>query len=149
MFIVPSTVYAVDLNQLKVKVVVDFEYPSNINKLKSDYNKDLEPLLDTLITDFGAANNFTGYSWDKEITNDILTVMGENATSGNTMYQIYPKVWFSGTNTQTVEEFNFAYDVLVGQVRQNIIDFLIANGGQNVYTHLHYSWGSADLDETF
>ena len=120
-----------------------------LNKLKSDYRKDLKPALDTLLSDFATDNTITDFTWQTKIDDEIVQVVGLNATTGNTIHQIYPKVVFSGSNNQNEVDFNFAFDTLIGHSRQEIINFLIANNGENVWTHLHYSWGSVDLDELF
>lgn len=66
------------------------------------------------------------------------------------MYQAYPKVIFSGTNsTMSQTTFNTNYNILVLQIEQDIIDFLLANGGTSVNTHIHFTWGSADFDKGF
>ena len=76
--------------------------------------------------------------------------MGINQTSGNKMYQAYPKVIFSGTNsTMSQTEFNSNFNILVLLIEQDIIGFLLLNDGSNVSTHLHFSWGSADFDKAF
>jgi hypothetical protein len=149
LFIIPSSVYAVDLNEIKIKVVVVFEYPNNINKLKSDYNKDLAPILEASVNNFGIDNNFTNYSWRTHDINQTVEQVGFNQTSGNNIYSIYPKVLFEGVNSQTEEEFNTEFDILVGQTRQTIVNFLQVNGASNAWTHIHFSWGGADLVETF
>ncbi len=140
-----SSVYAVELEQLRIKVVVDFEYPFNIAKLNADYRRDLEPEVDIIATNFGSEYN----SFSHEVVLDAID-MGENVTSGNTMYQIYPKIILTGSNsTKTIEEFNMEFNTTVSLVRIAINNFLLLNGGSEVFTHIHFTFGSFDFDEGF
>lgn len=142
---IPEVEGAVVLEQTNIKVVVDFEYPSNINKLNADYRKDLEPEIDIILNNFGSEYNSFSY----EVFLDV-TDMGVNATSGNTMYQIYPKaVMLGSNNTKTTEEFTMEFNTAVALIRIAINDFLLANGASEVFTHIHFTFGSFDFDEGF
>lgn len=148
--LIPMTdVFApVDLQQFRVKVVVDFEYPKNINALRGDIIRDLVPQLNSRIQNFG--EDYIGFNYELEDPNTAIYSIGINQTSGNIIYQIYPKVIFSGTNpTMTQTDFESDYNILTLQIEMDVINFLLANGGSQVDTHLHLSWGSIDFDKGF
>jgi len=118
--------------------VVWFDYPKNLNPLKNDFNRDLAPLINSKVTTFG--NDFTGFAFEIEPVDTALFEWGNN------QYEVYPKVVFTGANsTMTQAEFNSSFNILVLQIEADIVDFLSANGGSNVSTHLHFSWGSSFL----
>lgn len=130
-----------------VKVVVTFEFDGNINQIQGIYNSNFEPARQGWFDKFG--ENFTGFSWDRIPMSEAIVDMGINPDTGNHQYQIYPKQWYGGETNMDKEEYNFAHDILVGQTRQELINFLSETDAYNVETHLHYSWGSIDLIETF
>ncbi len=142
---IPEVQGAINLNQQRIKIVVDFEYPANIQKLNSDYNKDLSPEIDIIANNFGA--DYTSFS---HLVSLDLAIMGENVTSGNTMYQVYPKVILTGNNsTKSDSDFAMEFNTTVALLRIAIMDFLTANGATEVSTHIHFTYGSFDFDEGF
>ena len=137
---------AVELEQVQIKVAVQFEYTGNINQLRGEYQQLFSPSRDNLVENFGTSHNFQNFDWIVEPSEFAVNNVGFD-DEGREWFEIYPEIVIEGSNTQTDKEFALAHDYLVGQLRQELINFLEQTDAFNVYTHLHYSWGSIDIDE--
>ena len=139
---------AVTLDGTLGKMVVWFEYPEAVNKLKSDYKKDLKPELITALDTFGS--DYTDFAYTVEPDSTAFFQWGTNSTSGNAQFEFYPKVIFSGfNNTKTDTEFKEDVNTTIAILRMAVIDFLQTNGASDVSTHIHFTYGSFDFDEGF
>ncbi len=142
---IPDVEGAVDLQEVNIKVVVDFEYPMPLAKLNADYRNQLEPEIDIIANNFGSEYNSFSYEVELDVTN-----MGMSGMSGNTMYQIYPKIILTGSNSTKLDsEFAMEFNTTIANIRIAIIDFLSDNGASSVSTHIHFTFGSFDFDEGF
>jgi hypothetical protein len=177
---IPQTSHAIISGGVNVELEIGFEYPKNLNQLKNDYGKNLRPELETIIGNFGSDfSNFSfavheqksycrlllspitkvlndGYdchldfpktTWNNAI---VINQMGENVTSGNTIYQLSPNLVMYGTNsTMTESEFNMEYNTTVALLRIAIMNFLTDNNASNVTTEMHFTYGKQIFDEGF
>lgn len=154
----PETVSAIDLNDMKFKVVVNFDYNGNPNTLRGSYQQDVQPLLNDAFDELGlntfdkvgqgAQNNPNGYSFS--VHSMAFHPVGTNPQSEDAIYQIYPLVRITGDKADLTEtEFESAQDIVLAQERVAIVDFLQVEGATNVRTHIAFSFGGVDIDEGF
>lgn len=131
-----------DLNieDIVIKIVVDFDYPKNINQVKSDYNNDLVPEFDEVLDKFG--NDYDNFSFWIEPFETAIYEMGKN------QYQAYPKVVISGSNLKSSIDIE-DYNILLAVLRIEFNDFLQTNGGTEVVTHIHFTYCACDINEGF
>ncbi len=148
--LVPATnAYApIDIQQKVIKTVYDFQIQQNINSMKNDLTTDLYSELSDRLMVFG--NNFNNFSFTLEASETAVTDWGINPDSGKNWYHFYPKISISGSNsTMTQGEFNQEFNIVVSLIRIEVISFLQSHGATDVDTHIHYTYGSFDLDEGF
>lgn len=148
--LIPATSVSapVDVQDERIKTVYDFQLQANLNSIKNDLTTNLYSELDDRIMIFGS--NFNDFSYILEVSETAVYEMGVDPDTGENMYQFYPKISITGSNTtMTQTEFNQELNILVSLVRIEVVAFLETNGATNVGTHLHYTWGSVDLDEGF
>lgn len=158
LFISPETISAIDLNDEKFKVVVNFDYGGNPNTLRGSYQQDVFPLLNGFFDDLGLntfdkvgqgeLNNPNGYSFT--VFNLAFQPIGINPQSQDAVFQIYPLIRITGDKPSLTElEFESAQDIVLAQERIAIVSFLQVEGATNVRTHLAFSFGGVDIDEGF
>jgi hypothetical protein len=158
LFISPETISAIDLDNEKFKVIVNFDYGGNPNTLRGSYQQDVQPLINDAFDELGlntfdktgqgAINNPNGYSYT--VFAMAFQPVGMNPQSDDAIFQIYPLVRITGDKPSLSEtEFDSAQDIVLAQERLAIVDFLQIEGATNVKTHLAFSFGGVDIDEGF
>jgi len=154
----PETISAIDLNDMKFKVVVNFDYNGNPNILRGSYQQNVQPLINDAFDELGLntfdktgqgeQNNPNGYSYT--VFAMAFQPVGINPQSNDAVFQIYPLVRITGDKPSLTEEvFGSAQDIVLAQERIAIVDFLQVEGATNVRTHLAFSFGGVDIDEGF
>ena len=158
LFLSPTTISAIDLDDEKFKVVVTFELNQNPNVIRGSYQQDVAPQINDIFDDLGlntfdkvgegAVNNPNGYS--AEVHAVSFHVADTNPQSSDSVFQIYPMVRVTGDKPElTQAEYDLAVDVVVADMRTAIVDFLQAEGAVNVKTYVHFSFGGVHIDEGF
>ena len=154
----PETISAIDLNDEKFKVVVNFDYNGNPNTLRGSYQQDVIPLLNGFFDDLGLItfdkvgqgdiNNPNGYSFT--VFNFAFQPIGTNPQSQDAVFQIYPLVRITGDKPSlSIVDFESAQDIVLAQERLAIVNFLQVEGATNVKSHIAFSFGGVDIDEGF
>lgn len=142
------------------KIVWEFEDSSGDiedkkNKFDNEMKQEIKKSTDEFKKDWQTLD-IKMKSKDRAIYILCERLQGENdhicvPNSGNTMYQVYPDILFTGTtkNPMSEAEFNILFDAMLSTMRIDMVNYFASEGYTNVKTHIHYSTGSVDYNEGF
>jgi len=148
LIISPNTIEAMQVEEMQVKAIVQFEYNKKIKNLETEIENQLEPNLTTVLNGFGNQTNATSYSFIENY-DDIVYTFGKNQTTNRHMYEVYPEISLTLDTNMTKVNFESEYNILMLSIKQTMLDFLSSkNNIENVKVFLDMTWGSAETNET-
>ena len=146
LFLSPITIEAISLEDEEANAIVQFESILNVTQWQKLYHDDLRNNMRDAIKDWGE-REFPD-DFDSDYTdNHQVYLLQINQTSGNFIFEMNAETVMEGLNGVGKNEFNQMYDGLLVEMKDLVVNFLVANNATNGKSFLDFTTGEVITNE--
>lgn len=145
LFLSPISIEAISIEDEEANAIVQFESPKNVTTWQILFAEELEPIIKDEIENWGEPL-FPDFKLDLN-SNHQVYLLEFNQTTQKNIIELNVEGILEGTNADNVDQFNTAYDGLLGQMITIVVNFLVANNATDGTSFLDFKSGEVITNE--
>jgi len=145
LFISPITIEGIALDEEEVNTIIQFETAKNVTTWQILFTEELEPSIKDEIELWGEPL-FPDFKLDLGSNHDVY-LLEFNQTSQKNILELNVEGALEGMNADNIDQFNTAYDGLLGQMITVVVNFLVANNATDGTSFTDFKSGEVITDE--